>query len=159
MDSPTNIMTNTLTGVPVGPDSGGNTWRELRMRSLWDERKYEDIKQGDHTFRGKYKQGESPPRRLLTPRGWGWDTYKKFEFEKPPGFDIPEPFQKPLHPALKGDPWKVREPLTQGRTRMTRPEIHRSLTASSLSSPRIARELQGSYLNTTPRPYPRFAVE
>ena len=160
MDKGTKVLMNTLTGVPAGPDTGGTTWREIRIRAAWEEREKDK--------RGKFallNGDDSPPLKLLTPRGCSWDTYQKYEFMKVRGFEIPEPFQKPTSKEYVA-PWKQLEPLNQGRTRMSRNDIHRSLTSLPMSSPRVAKELpmSGSTLlmanmpgSSTPHPFPTFA--
>jgi hypothetical protein len=143
--------------IPPGPDTVGPTWRERRVRSSWKER--------ERTLRGSSLHAEnSPPKKLLTPRGWDWDTYIKYDFEKSSvtQFVVPQPLQKPLTRVSK-PPWVARDQLVQGRPRMSQFEIHRSLASprprtsvaefSSLSP----RSPMG--FSTTPRPFPRFANE
>lgn len=123
----------------------------MRMRRHWETRELERA--------GKYAifdDDAPPPQKLLTPRGWNWETYSKYDFQKTAvtQFVVPEPFQKPFTKQYHA-PWKPKDPVLQGRTRLSQPAIHRAQTATNtyrITSPRTM--MSGS---NSPRPFPSFA--
>jgi hypothetical protein len=122
--------------VPAGPDTGGTTWREMRMKTAWQLRELDRAGK----FAIPYESNPKPPEMLITPRGWEWDTYIKYEFEKAPvtNFIIPQPYQKTLSQKYHA-PWHAREQVFQGRPRLNQHAIHRAQTATDkpIVSPRF----------------------